>query len=256
MEDLLPWLEYVIDPDHARAEATIQDADLPTVARAIIDSPEAGSRFPEGEPISISAVAVDPKGYINRVEFFAGDIAIGISEIQFIRAPDPGTPIRHEIEWKGAPAGTHKLIARAVSSAGTKVESEGVPIVVMGTGDQVVLELGRRTRWRPNQRPGPAATSGSSWCGGRRAGRTLPCRSGTRCPARPRTGRITSGSPAAPKARGAELVEIVVRPLADRLAEGDETVEAEAWRTRCVRRFSRRCRSVIGSATRPRRGWW
>lgn len=238
VEDLLPWLEYAIDPDHARAEATIQDADLPTVARVIIDSPEAGSRFPEGEPISISAVAVDPKGYINRVEFFAGDTAIGISEIQFIRAPDPGTPIRHEIEWKGAPAGTHKLIARAVSSVGTKVESEGVPIVVMGTGDQVVLELGAADE---------VATEPASGTG-RDVGVLVVRRAAGRKDVAVPIWYTVSGTAAngtdyvrltgrAELARGAEVVEIVVRPLADRLAEGDETVEVKLANPVCAEIF-------------------
>ena len=48
---------------------------------------------------------MDPKGYISRVEFFANDKSIGVSEMVFIRAPDPGTPIKHMLDWNNVPAG-------------------------------------------------------------------------------------------------------------------------------------------------------
>jgi hypothetical protein len=226
LDDLLPLLNYTVDSGHARAEVTIADEDLPAVARVIIDSPRPESRFSAGDVIPVSAVAVDPKGYINRVEFFAGEERIGVSEIQFIREPDPGTPIRHEIEWKGAPAGTHKLFARAVSSVGTKVESEAVPVIVAGTGDQVVLEIVAAD---------DVAVEPATGTGGDPGVFVVKRVAGSREVAVPIyykvSGTAQNGTDyvrlagRAELARGAEAVEIVVRALADRLVEGDETVE-------------------------------
>ena len=49
------------------------------------------------------AVAVDPEGYIPFVQFFAGERLIGVSRIDFIVAPEPGTPIHHQFTWLTKP---------------------------------------------------------------------------------------------------------------------------------------------------------
>src|SRR5207245_220372 len=49
--------------------------------------------------------------------------------------PDPGTPIHHSFEWKGAASGGHVLTARAVRSNGIKLTSLPVHIAVGPTNN-------------------------------------------------------------------------------------------------------------------------
>ena len=128
--DRLP--DHVIDPDLNTAKVLIQDQIPRSNASLVITAPKDGEVFRAGDSITISATAIDPEGYIARVEFFAGEKQIGVSEITFIRAPDPGTPIYHSIEWQEAPAGEHVLTVRAIDSKGALVRSEATYVKVTG----------------------------------------------------------------------------------------------------------------------------
>jgi hypothetical protein len=122
---------YLIDPEQSSAELAILDNDRTNgPARIEITKPQSGQVFLLGAPVEIDAVAIDPNGYISRLEFYAGDRLIGVSEIVFIRAPDPGTPIHHSFVWKEAPAGEHVLTARAIASTGERITSNPVRIIV------------------------------------------------------------------------------------------------------------------------------
>jgi hypothetical protein len=138
---LPPLPKYRIDGEHSQAKVVIHDADTATRPVLRIQEPAAGDRFPAATTLSIRALAVDPDGAITRVEFFSGRQSIGVSEITFIREPDPGTPIEHSLEWKGASSGEHLLTARARSSSGAEVEAPVVPITVGALSDVVVLEV-------------------------------------------------------------------------------------------------------------------
>ncbi len=139
--DRLALVTYAIDPRHSRVEVEIHDADRPRTAGLVITSPEHGARFSEGAVIPVVVTAIDPEGYISRVELFDGERLIGESEITFIVAPEPGTPIHHTFEWKGASVGEHRLIARARRGDDARWVSEPVPIVVGDTPAPVVLEI-------------------------------------------------------------------------------------------------------------------
>ena len=65
-----------------------------------------------------------------RLVFYSDDHQIGVSEINFIVAPEPGTPIAHSFTWLDAPHGKHELRAVIVRADGTVVSSEKVAIVV------------------------------------------------------------------------------------------------------------------------------
>ena len=124
---------YLIGPEHHSAELIILDNDDPTPgARIEITKPRNGEVIPLGEPIQVDAVAVDPEGYIPRLEFYAGDRLIGVSEIVFIQPPPDGTPIEHSIIWSNAPSGRHELTARGLASNGQRVISDPVTITVTG----------------------------------------------------------------------------------------------------------------------------
>jgi hypothetical protein len=112
------------------ATITISDAVDTTGATLTINSPKAGDTFQAPGEISISVTAVDPKGYISRVEFFANDKSIGVSQLMFFQAPDPGIPTQHTLTWQNVPAGKYNLAVKALTSAGALVKSPAVAVVV------------------------------------------------------------------------------------------------------------------------------
>jgi hypothetical protein len=132
---LPPCYNFSIDPAHESATVFIRDDGL-TRASLVITNPKDGANFNLGETILIEATAIDLDGYISRVEFFDGDQRIGESEIVFIRAPDPGTPIQHAFAWSGAAAGNHVLTVRAARSNGVVLMSPPVRITVGPGGTQ------------------------------------------------------------------------------------------------------------------------
>lgn len=131
---------YNIDLEARRAVVTIHDSDhFPGIASLTITRPEPGAVFKRGTTIEIEALAVDPNGYIPRVEFYSDERLIAVSEIAFFQAPENGTPVVHSIEYTNAPAGTHALTVRAVDSLGNPLRSEPVRIVVEGAGPSIVI---------------------------------------------------------------------------------------------------------------------
>ncbi len=119
---------FEVDPTRDRATVFIRDNAV-TRASLTITEPKNGDAFDVGDTILIEATAIDLEGYISRVEFWDGERMIGVSEIVFIREPDPGTPIHHSFEWRGATAGRHVLTARAESN-GERLISSPVAIAV------------------------------------------------------------------------------------------------------------------------------
>lgn len=122
---------YIVSIQTDRGLVDILDNEpTNTTARIEITRPVNGQQFAPGAPIQIDAVATDPNGYIPRLEFYASERLIGVSEIVFFRAPDPGTPIHHSIVWSNSPAGEHILSARGIDSAGRQITSNPVRITV------------------------------------------------------------------------------------------------------------------------------
>jgi hypothetical protein len=130
-----PCLDFSIDPAHAFATVFIRDDGL-TEASLAITRPANGVNFNAGETIPIHVIAIDLEGYISRVEFYAGNQLLGVSELLFLVAPPPGTPIHHSFAWYGAAPGAHVLTARAVRATGEEVQSPPVSITVDGGGNQ------------------------------------------------------------------------------------------------------------------------
>ena len=81
-----PNRPYIQSFSNFVAEVTIQDAFVPgtNVASIRIQQPQDGAVFRAGQPIEIFVTAIDPNGYIPRLEFFANDLSIGVSEIHFL----------------------------------------------------------------------------------------------------------------------------------------------------------------------------
>ena len=134
------FVGFVIDPAQAQATIFVREDGI-TQASLAITNPKEGANFNVGDPISIEAVAIDLEGYISRIEFWDFDRRIGGSEIVFIRAPDPGTPIAHSFEWRHAAAGAHKLTARVVNANGAVLSSQPVQITVGSGSDRAMVEI-------------------------------------------------------------------------------------------------------------------
>ncbi len=104
--------------------------DTPTRALLVITEPSDLQEFTELATFPIRAVALDPNGYIPRVEFYANEEKIGQSSLEFFAAPADGTPIHHAFDWEKVPAGKYLLTARAFTTAGEKLISDPVRIAV------------------------------------------------------------------------------------------------------------------------------
>jgi hypothetical protein len=219
----IPCYAVNIDPAHASATVFIRDNGLPT-ATLEITAPKGGAEFSEGTPIRIAATAIDLEGAITHVEFFDGDEKIGESTINFFREPDPGTPIHHEFEWQGAAVGLHVLTVRGADSGGNPVTSAPVqirvglvlPIVSIHATVPETAEPSTTTPVQPGlftlKRTGSASNLLRVWMH--------------------YSGTATAGLDygAAPTMvefpAGAASVEVLIVPIDDELAEGDETVVA------------------------------
>ena len=130
------------DINHSRARATvfIRDNGI-TEASITITNPADGATFAAGETVNIDAVAIDLNGYMGHVEFWDGPTLLGSSDIAFFRAPDPGTPIYHNFEWRGASAGDHVLTARSITHEGQPVSSQPVRITVTDSNPLPVVTV-------------------------------------------------------------------------------------------------------------------
>lgn len=114
------------------ATVWIEDAPGGPLGEVVITAPSAGDVLPPGEPTVIRAVAIDPEGHVPAVEFFVDGRSLGTSQVVFIREPDPGTPIEHEIVWPAPAVGTHRIVAVGHAANGLKIESRPVGVVVSG----------------------------------------------------------------------------------------------------------------------------
>lgn len=114
----------------AGATVAITDASPTPAARLTLSSPGPGQRFIAPADIPLKAAAVDPAGWIGRVDFLVNGAPVAMSELVFIRAPDPGAVLLHEAVWAGAKPGRYRLNARARTAAGQEVVSAAVEIVV------------------------------------------------------------------------------------------------------------------------------
>ncbi|HOW65247.1 MAG TPA: beta-propeller domain-containing protein [Candidatus Paceibacterota bacterium] len=135
------------------------DNNLPPAVR--ITQPADGTTFALGETIPVTAVAEDPDGYASYAEFYSGNDKIGESQIMFVRAPDPGDPIQHNLDWKPATAGVYHLTVNAVDDRGLGGVSSPVRVTIKSVAnelpqieeiwiekDQVVVSCDIPTGWR------------------------------------------------------------------------------------------------------------
>jgi hypothetical protein len=104
--------------------------NIPVHATLEITQPPDGAVLPAGKDVEIHATAIDPLGYIPRVEFYDGTARIGVSEIAFLVEPPPGTPIQHSLVWTNPAPGDHVLTAKALTARGEAVVSNPVHVTI------------------------------------------------------------------------------------------------------------------------------
>ena len=128
---LLPNGCYLVgSPNHDTAYIRDNENFPPRVA---IVRPQDGDVFKKDADIPIVVQAVDPDGWVSRVDFYADNRLIGSQEIVFIVAPPPGQLQTFSMIWSNAPTGRHVLTARATDDRGTAGESAPVNINVLDT---------------------------------------------------------------------------------------------------------------------------
>ena len=136
-------LLFLVSIGHAAAQSTDPSGPLPPLPAATltINTPSPDQQFAHGSLITIGVTAVDPDGEIRRVEFYAGDGLLGVSEILTKDVIVPGRPREHHFAWTNAPAGEFKLHAKAKSTAGLAINSPAVPIKVLGDSTKPSLTI-------------------------------------------------------------------------------------------------------------------
>ncbi len=110
----------------------------------VLFAPERGAALALGGAHLLRAVAVDPLASIRRVEFFAGDQLLGVSEILTREMDIPGKLRLHEFLWKPAgdlPPGERLLFARAQTAGGVEVKSPTVAVRLTGGADLPVISI-------------------------------------------------------------------------------------------------------------------
>lgn len=116
----------------SRALAYIRDNDLENqLPKVDLVAPAAGSTFPAGADIEITALVCDRDGWVERVKFYEDTNQIGEEFIIFIQPPPPGQPQKFSMVWSNVPPGRYALTARAMDNRGGAALSEPVEMAVL-----------------------------------------------------------------------------------------------------------------------------
>ncbi len=126
----------------AEATVVIRDNDRPpenhppTVG---IASPTNKTEFTAPADITIVAEAQDSDGIVVMVEFFAGNVRLGIVTNNNPAAASPANI--WQFTWTNVPAGTYTLTARATDDKGAKTTSSGKIVYVRSVNVQPVVTI-------------------------------------------------------------------------------------------------------------------
>jgi Bacterial Ig domain/Calx-beta domain len=126
---------YRIGSNYA-ARVAIKDNDfLPTnqPPRVKIISPEDGDVFEAPLDLKLAAVAQDPDGWVRTVEFFDGNVSLGVVSNN-LGAIDINAVLAEQVFrllWQNVPPGHHVLTALATDNRGASTRSDPVEIKVL-----------------------------------------------------------------------------------------------------------------------------
>lgn len=223
MPPLVAFPQYIIGAP-AVALVNLADNDLapPTNQPPVVSliEPTNGATFRAGSDVLLRADARDADGWVASVEFFAGTRSLGVRTNNPIIVP-PTSPFF--LVWSNVPAGDYSLRALATDDAGVQTRSEPVRILVASPLPVVTLRAADALATEPTSSVG---TPDNAVLIVARDGATnldLSVLLAIR-------GTANNGLDYAPLAqrvvipRGARTAEIVIRPRADNLPEGSESV--------------------------------
>jgi hypothetical protein len=128
-----PTWWYRIGPDDV-ARAVIRDNDLPPgnlPPRVKLVHPEDGQTFCEPQDIKLAALAHDPDGFVRTVEFFDGNLSLGIVTNFLSSGIDPSPEQWFRLLWEHAQPGVHVLTAKATDNRGAASVSDPVRIKIL-----------------------------------------------------------------------------------------------------------------------------
>lgn len=159
---------YRIGPNDV-ARAWILDNDLSPgnqPPRVRLVHPEEGQVFRAPQAIRLVAAAHDPDGWVRTVEFFSGNLSLGVVTNQPFSGGDPGAISPEQwfrLLWQNAPPGVHLLTAKATDNRGVSTVSEPVRIKVLPLACPPVVTIfatdpfASEGDWfdQPPGRPGP-----------------------------------------------------------------------------------------------------
>ena len=189
-----------------------------------ITSPADGAQIPSGTPVEITAAAIDPDGYTDFAEFFADGRKLGEERLVFIVPPPAGQTQHYSFTWRDALPGSHVLSVRVRDNLGAGAASapvtilitvaDGLPVVTVRACDPLGIEpsidLPANTASFRLHRSGSTSSDlavNYDLGGSAMNGADYELLNGTAI--------FPAGSP---------FVDVVVKPLADNLVEGRETV--------------------------------
>ncbi len=117
------------------AGVVIRDNDIPPTnqpPRIAIVQPEDGDTFEAPANLQLVAVAKDPDGWVRTVEFFDGNLSLGVVTNR-LSAGDPGGVWPDQffrLPWANVPPGKHELTALATDIRGATATSPAIHIKV------------------------------------------------------------------------------------------------------------------------------
>lgn len=254
-------LGYVIHGQSASASVEILDDDSNTSQEAIvkITSPLDGEEVVQSAAVVLVAQAIDPKGAITRLTFFDGETKIGVSELIFVRPPDPGTVLRHEVRWARPALGEHTLTAVGTDSTGATVTSKSVKIRVVGASLVPVVSLlpilAETTEVPPGSKRAiiPATVALRRLGGPADRALRVAYKVGGSAVNGVDYGQLEGEATFAP---GEREIILYISPISDELIEGDEIVELSLVpQDSYVIGVPRAARVVIHDAQEPAKSW-
>jgi len=118
------------------ARAVIRDNDVPPTnqaPRVAIVHPEDGDIFEAPVDIRLTAIGHDPDGWVRTVEFFDGNLSLGVVS-NSLSSTDSNLVSPEQIfrlPWQSVPVGPHLLTAQATDNRGAMTTSDPVHIRVL-----------------------------------------------------------------------------------------------------------------------------
>ena len=201
----------------------IRDDSL-TETSLTITRPTNGASFNPGEPILVEAVAIDLRGYIRKVEFFADGRKIGERNTVLIPPPELGQIQAVDFVWRFATPGPHLLAARATDDGDATTWSAPVEVRVTLPDSLPSIRVTARDAFAVEPGPNTALDTATFRIG--RFGSTnvdLVVNYSLHGTAENGVDYVAlSGRATIPA--GQRYVPVIVRPFQDNLIEGSETV--------------------------------